>query len=877
MGGIRGARPDRRKKVSNLTRRQAQESERRQAQAVKTEFIKREAEARGKPLTGLEIERLSKGRAPSKLFGERGVPIHRKIGEVKPEEPTQKTEITTQEAKKLTPEKQQSQVNGEPPKYKEPTPKSVHAAPYTGKPQDVVETKDWMGAFSQSIKNIGNIGVIGTKGFKAYTEQAFYEPFQDVEKPKAYKKVGTNVNPKWKGTEFGYGMSKEQKDFYTPEGYKNTTDITYFDVLEQRKKTTFAAAGVEYKGEPARLLPLRIKESVVKELKPTYEQKLQTNITSLGESYQRKIDTGELSFEEAGKQYKAETTKITSDINIEFQEKSQKVYGEKMGLVSGQIGQLESYQKKISEPGAYSKIRTTGKVVETGAILGATAYGGSGLTYATSGYIGTKTFKQGVEYKGSFARLTTEQKIVGGASLALGAAATIYTGNLATKRFYSEWRRAIYTDVSRAPAKITGREAIRTDSLSGFQLQSFRRAGTSTAVTYQKVNVFRRGSDQLVMFGKGKTYTRIFDPETMKYITTKESFRTAAQVPTVRTGDFTLGTREGSITFRDVSSGWGQGVYTSKAGVKEFQFVGGAKEKGMFYKVSGGADPRRTFNKVYTTEKSGNIRLMSDKVRGRFDSYGDVVKYKAPLDVNYISSSGSKTTALKQIYDTGAGASAQVTTSAQNIKLANLAKSEVIKGTAVTAPLDTTISKQSSDLIYSSISAQNATLEKDSSKILQTPVISTQQKDLTKQVIVSPPATTGYVGTGTAVGQSPIQSQAVIPTQTPVQVPTIPTPTIGFPLIPAPTPPSPTPYIPKVGGYIDFDLSPGASLLPTKIWKGGKRQTRYSPSFTALVYNIRGMAPTTTRRTGLSFRPITPGFKFKTGLDFNIKKMKWRF
>jgi len=38
--------------------------------------------------------------------------------------------------------------------------------------------------------------------------------------------------------------------------------------------------------------------------------------------------------------------------------------------------------------------------------------------------------------------------------------------------------------------------------------------------------------------------------------------------------------------------------------------------------------------------------------------------------------------------------------------------------------------------------------------------------------------------------------------------------------------------------------------------------TRYAPSFKALFFKIRGQAPQGRVRTGINFRPITPGFSF---------------
>jgi len=63
-----------------------------------------------------------------------------------------------------------------------------------------------------------------------------------------------------------------------------------------------------------------------------------------------------------------------------------------------------------------------------------------------------------------------------------------------------------------------------------------------------------------------------------------------------------------------------------------------------------------------------------------------------------------------------------------------------------------------------------------------------------------------------------------------------------------------------------FALSPGGLGLSSNVLKGGERKTGYTPSFSALVFNIRGSyKPSGLAKSGIDFRPITPGFSFITG------------
>jgi len=864
-------RPSGLKKVSNVDKDRARRKAREERGQERSDLIKAEAKARGRGLTRLEVERLVAGRAPSAARGEAGATTFRKkdgtpIGTTEQE---QTQELQTEEARKLGPPQSQLSSKEEDTFNKKPIQKSVHPAPYTGEPQEVVETGNWLGAIGQSLRNIGDLGIIGTRGFKEYTQHVFYEPFQDVKKPKAYEKVGGDISPPWRGTEFGYGGTKEEKDLAAPPGYKDTSNMTYFDILDQQKKATFTATGVPYKGEPARLLPLRLSETISKETRPKYEKKLAEETIELKNIYQKKIDAGELSFSQAEIEYDVASKNLTTTSNIEYQKNIDQLYSQRMGLVMPErISQLQETQKKIGEPGAYPIIRNIGKGVETAAIIGSSVYGGSGLTYATSAYMGGKTFEQSIDYKGSYVRLTTGQKIAGGASLVLSAAATIYTGNLATRKMYGEWRQAIYSDLSRAPAKVKGVEVLRTDSLSKFNLQSTRSAGTSTSTTYQNVLVKKAGVDQIVSFGKGKTFTRIFNPETMKYVTTIETFTSSASIPVVTTGSFKVGSsRQGEVTYQNVYSGGGQGVYASSKGLKEFNFIAGAKDKGGVYRVVGGTDPYRLTNTVYTTE-GGNIRIISDATRGRYDSSGVIKKYQAPSNLNYVSTGGKggSTELSTELLNLRGGLATQTTTTSQKTGLTELGKTSVKEISGVSGVIETqssvqlTSPKQETQL--TTLAPTQLTGTKQRTQLsYKNPTL--QQMGLSQAAVNLP---ISKQTSATSLMQLNIQSQ--LSSQKLDQAQTLKY-TGG--LAPGYSSPSPAPYsyMPKIRiPLIYYNLNGGGPGLPSNIVRGGKRRVSYSPSFSALVLNIGGSRPKESLRTGIGFRPITPGFKFKTGLSF---------
>lgn len=63
--------------------------------------------------------------------------------------------------------------------------------------------------------------------------------------------------------------------------------------------------------------------------------------------------------------------------------------------------------------------------------------------------------------------------------------------------------------------------------------------------------------------------------------------------------------------------------------------------------------------------------------------------------------------------------------------------------------------------------------------------------------------------------------------------------------------------------FVFIPLDMGAGLqLPSNIVRGGSSPVGYTPSLSALIFNIRGAMPKGRVETGLSFRPITPSFRF---------------
>lgn len=74
-----------------------------------------------------------------------------------------------------------------------------------------------------------------------------------------------------------------------------------------------------------------------------------------------------------------------------------------------------------------------------------------------------------------------------------------------------------------------------------------------------------------------------------------------------------------------------------------------------------------------------------------------------------------------------------------------------------------------------------------------------------------------------------------------------------------------------------FSLGTLSNAVPSSVVSGGKSPRGYTPSFSALIFNIRGTykGGGALSKSGIDFRPIVKGFKFKTGLN-NVRLLRLR-
>lgn len=747
---------------------------------------------------------------------------------------------------------------------------SVQNLEYTGEVPQRYE-KSAGSALGQSAKNIFSFGTIGTYGLGRY--------FSDIGKPFEY--VGgtkaTDIRPNlqlqnWQGTEFGYGVPEDQKNQYRPEGFKKET---YFEFSERQKAKLYGEAGLSYTGQPASLIPLRVQEDVVKDVRPQYESKIKEASENLQTVYQGKIQRGEISVSEAQKLYARDIQNISASYGEQYKIDVEKTYQTRIQNLGGssftkRIVQAEQFESDIFQSKGTKAFQTTTKVIETGALIGATTFGGSGVTLAASTYLGLRTAKSAVDYAGAFPELSTKQKILGGAGVAAGAVATGYTFRLGVNRFYSEWRGIIYSDLAQQRAKVLGKEVARYGDTTQYKIASLQRSGPDQALTLQNTEVYRTGPDRIGFFSKGQTTTRIFDPQYEKYITTTQAFKTGGYVPNIKTSGFTVRSGGIGVTFPKASTGLGRAKIVTGENVRDVRFIAGSSSQKGYYAVVGGNTPQRvSFGGI-----DKNIYGVTSKVRSGVSGSGKIYKLQGGATPGDIIFSPSKSALAQQTQNVGAAAALQSTKIAQLQNVQNLAQqgasgaSQVI-GTQTAAQgirfaqteslqaqqlpqqrQEFVLVPRSQDLLPQFSQAQQRSLAS-----VQSQRSSSRSQQISQQVnaqnvqFVQVPA---EALRSSQVQRLSLRSGLINPALAPTLA--------AYNFVPT-EPNAPRFRIPG------FNLNPGGEGLATTVIRGGQRRTGYTPSYTALVFKIRGTYQRTKlSQSGIDFRPIIKGFKFKTGV-----------
>lgn len=714
-------------------------------------------------------------------------------------------------------------------------PKAINAYNYSGVPKQ--EYKRPLGeSVLDSAKKSLNIGIIGSQGLKAYTTQAFFTPFQYTTSPLAESTIGSSATSEQKAYAESQGKLSEKYSYGLGKTLPAYADVTYGEFGEAKKKQAFESAGLKYTGEPVSMIPQRVGEQVVRNIKP---------------SYQERVNKGE-------------------DVGVvekEFNQEVQTEYSKRIGQLDfKELNKISAYESKIYEPGAYPVVRSLGRSAEAGALTVVTLGGGSVATIAASTYLGAKTMGESVGYAGEFKSLDTKGRVLGGLGIGLGAVSTIYLGNLGVKRFYSEWRTIIYEDLVAKPAVIRGKEVLKTNDMTRFSVTSVKQTGSGQSVTNQQIDVYSTGNNRVGFYGKGTTKTMIYDPQYEKLVSSTTSFSTSGYIPNIDKGVVTIGKGREAVGFEDSYVGAGKTIYTSEGKIRNYGFLASSQEQDSFYNVASGSNPKSSYTS-YTAPKE-TINLLSPSYRSNLGGTGKIFKLPESSEgVNFVTTTGAKSSPeyFQQLYAPQTLASASAP-EAQNIGIKSLISSDSSKSLTSGAALMTNQSLASAAPVSVGLDSAQSSIQRQRLSVLPSTI---QTGAASQRILLSgltPSVTRQGLNQRSEESLFLAQPQAQIPKQSLTQKFITP-----FGLL-APGAVGGFGSIPPTASFIAFPPIIPLGLeagIGGKVVKGGKRVTSYSPSFSALVFNLKGSyVPSGFSGSGIDFRPITKGFRFNTGLNF---------
>lgn len=712
-------------------------------------------------------------------------------------------------------------------------------------------------AIGESIKNVFNFGVIGTEGFGAYTKQAFYTPFEYVGKPKAYD---TMPAPKWRGTEFGFGMSVDQKKAFTPVDYGSKT---FFDVSKAMTIQAYDKYDVPYKNEPANLLPLRLAEKTESDIRPKYEQQLTNDLTGVTDEAKR--------------------TAIIEKANKEFYTEYANTYSTRSIGLNEDVARIEGFNAKIFEPKAYGYIRTTGNIIEATTLTLGTIYGGSLVTLGISGYLGVKTFADAKTYSENYKDMTPSQKALGFGTIALEGAGAFFTFTGGLSKFYGEWRNIIYDDLMNTPGRITGRAVTGLeDNGVRYALRTERVMGkTANANTFTSLDVTPTGDNSVGYYAKGFTKTKIFDPETEKYIFRTTKFTSSGSIPNIEVMPLTANYGGISVTSGEASAGLGKGIYYPTGNDKFIKFKFTASSTDMpntnSFSVLGG---KPTSYKPTIAINEFGVGRMKYGIKSSLDTYGSISKLPIKSDVEFINNAGgmgnslgfdtgfstteTSSGSLKLVSSTASLAKTElaggVGNSLQSIGIKNIASSEKITA-STTSFLAPSAGISKSGYSPKSLTSQELGVKTDVLPALQfKEILDTKQSEKTALGFSS----------GQAIIDINVQRDQVIPSLALAQPQALKTEQslksgLGFAMpfgfggdfLPEPLNLGGGFAMPFLKPDFDFDILNSRGF-------GARKRSKYTPSYEAFIFDIKGKAPKGLE-TGARVRPITKGFKLEFG------------
>lgn len=449
-------------------------------------------------------------------------------------------------------------------------------------------------------------GLIGEKGIGVFYTKAIEKPLTYVGKPKDYQKVTYKT---------GDPLGKLTISTQPPK----TETASPYEIRERIIKQEYEKSGLKYKGQPIETLPDEISYDVItgveKEITPKAQQELDKKAKELQKEFQKRVDEG-ADYNIVSSNYNLALSQEEKRINEKAQEEAQKLADERLkerlNKVDYQRLQFLSQQRgKEAISPTIPKLRTGINVLETSAIVGSLAFGGGLASQATFNYLLSKAQLNAIDYTKDFKRFSTKQKILGGLSVGLDVGFAVYSGNIASKKIYSEWRKAIYQDfydtkfrtdaikyrygdtqtfrqitrkkvpnlryfetssirTTPSASQLSKRQSLRTISLrSQYQVSEKVKGFTPYDEWYK--NTFRGVvtttqklpktpiTNRYLYEVSGKRSIKFFDPEYEKYLKTIETFKGSGYLSNVKKGKLYVGVDSARITYNNVISGLGTG------------------------------------------------------------------------------------------------------------------------------------------------------------------------------------------------------------------------------------------------------------------------------------------------------------------------------
>jgi len=657
------------------------------------------------------------------------------------------------------------------------------------------------GATKQTIKNLGKVYIIGPEGdFGNYYNQ-LSEPYGSYFSPDM-----PNVNPTWRGTTIKGSQ---------PPGYVSTkgTTAAKFQMIQQD------AGGLnpKYWGTTPAALAGGIGEDLSKNI-------------------QSKLDSGEITTEEeANKQF-------TEGFKTEFKPTDVSSYGKIKGSAKP-IVQLAIDTAFFSVIGLIPEVRIAGDI----------------LTFKTSTK-GTALFKPNsymarVERMEEFALLEKQRIKIEGPELIKtdeGGFIKVH-GSRSTNRITQE----VHFDVPYFKGSTKGTYGT-TESIDKTIIDSFGK----------KRIIKQPGKEVLINkpteFATNRIKDLKVDTRFSSFVTDtlyKDTLKSSGGARIKATGNIVRAGKNGLMTgTKELTGGTGSGYLKIGDKIKTFKISGFSRETETGYSVVSG-----TPNKIRFGEDTITIR-------GKIDTYGEITK--APIfKIDNNIGSGISLTGGSSI------GTIQIQKNIAPIAIPDITKQSLKEG-AIQIPKNIApiaipdITKQS--LKEGAIQIQGTTTIKDNGLKLFTGNLNygqrTQQKKIQTPTFISSTIgiqkqeqkeiyKTATLVYGTKTKQQ--HGQIAIPTfnyptptkQTTKQTNFIP---IGFltPRIPRPPtdftmPKTPPPFYFKLGSLDKFNFG--------SAFKGANKITKEAPSFSAIIYNIRGKKRKSDK-SGLTFRPITKEF-----------------